>query len=451
MGEMTLKEIFDAMAEIYTHVSNKDIGKIKSPLDSLQIKGGEKQIIPLFIIAVLLFVAAAWVAPSSAAANANIVITEVTPTDLSPGDIKEVTLIVKNQGGGDARHITMNFQNSDHISLIGSSTVYISSLNAWCSKEIPITIKAEDEITEGAYAIPIVVTFDEYYFNASVGYVTTPMPPTTITIVFNVEGTTTLDVADVSTDPFELREDSENNNITVLIENSGSAKARSVSLRMDPHSPFVEAYSGSTSGFTEEIEARSSHSFVFALDIEDGAEEGSYTIPLTIEYIGEDAHKFSLKKSITLKISSQADFLVGEVTTEPAVITRGTTFRMNVPVKNIGNKNAESVKVILKTKSYFTGAKTDYLGDIKVGSEKIATFELEADRDTIPDNYENDLKLIWTDGDERLETIKSFRLVVVSKERAGEGLNEGFIPLAGIGFLVASLTGAFIYFKKKKG
>ena len=410
-----------------------------------------KQIIPLFIIAVLLFVTAAGIAPSSAAANANIVITDVTPTDLSPGDIKEITLTVKNQGGTDARHITMNFQNSDDISLIGSSTVYISSLNAWCSKEIPITIKAEDEITDGAYPLPIMVTFDEYYFNASVGYVTDPMPPTTIAIVFNVEGTTTLEVADVSTDPPELREDSENNNVAVLIENSGSAKARSVSVRTDPPHPFVEAYSGSTSDFTEEIPARSSHRFVFALDIEDGAEEGSYTIPLTIEYIGEDAHKFSLKKSITLKISSQADFLVGEVTTEPAVITRGTTFRMNVPVKNIGNKDAKSVKVILKTKSYFTGAKTDYLGDIEIGSDKIATFELEADRDTIPDNYENDLKLIWTDGDERLETIKSFRLVVVSEERAGESLNPGFIPLAGVGLLIALVIGAFIYFKKKKG
>ena len=29
--------------EIYTHVSNKDIGKIKSPLDSLQISGGENE------------------------------------------------------------------------------------------------------------------------------------------------------------------------------------------------------------------------------------------------------------------------------------------------------------------------------------------------------------------------------------------------------------------------
>jgi len=27
--------------EIYIHMSNKDIGRVKSPLDSLQIKGGE--------------------------------------------------------------------------------------------------------------------------------------------------------------------------------------------------------------------------------------------------------------------------------------------------------------------------------------------------------------------------------------------------------------------------
>lgn len=276
------------------------------------------------------------------------------------------------------------------------------------------------------------------------------MPPTNITIVFNVEGTTTLEVADVSTDPLELREDSGNNNIKVLIENSGSAKAKSVSVRIDPSSPFGAAYSGSTSNFTEEIKARSSHSFVFALDIEDGAEDGSYTIPLMIEYIGEKGQKFSLKKSITLKISPQADFLVGEVTTDPAVITGGTNFRINIPVKNTGNRDAESVKAILKTKSYFTGAKTDYLGDIPVGEEKIATFELEADRDTIPDNYETDIKIIWADGDERLETIKSFRLVVVSRERTGEGLNPGIIPIAGAGLLIAVIIAAFIYFKKKK-
>jgi len=401
----------------------------------------------ILFIAVLIFVMAALVAPSNAATDAKIVIVDVTPTELAPGDIKDVTLTVKNQGGRDARHITMNFQNGDHVSLIGSSTVHIASLNAWSSKEIPITIKVEDEIEEGAYPIPIEVTFDEYSYNASEGFVTEPMDMTRITIVFNVEGTTTLEVADVATNPPELREDSENNNVTVLIDNSGTAKARSVTVKIDPTSPFEEAYSGSTSDFTEEIPARKSHRFGFALDIEDGAKEGYYTILLTIDYIDEDDQKISLDKSITLKIASQADFRVGEATTNPAAITRGTEFRINVPLKNIGNKDAESIKAILKTKSYFTGTKTDYLGDIEPSSEKIATFELEADRDTIADNYETDIRIYWEDGDERLDTIESFRLVVVS----GEGSNTGIMAIAAVAFiLIVVIIGVFIYFKRKK-
>jgi hypothetical protein len=125
-----------------------------------------KKIIPLFITALLFLAAGGGIAPSSAAADANVVITDVTPTELSPGDLKEITLNVKNEGGCDARHITMNFLSIDYISLIGPSTVYISSLNAWCSKEVSIRLKVEDEISNGAYAIPIEVTFDECFYNA---------------------------------------------------------------------------------------------------------------------------------------------------------------------------------------------------------------------------------------------------------------------------------------------
>ncbi len=86
-----------------------------------------KQII--LLLAALTLVMAVGVAPANAAADAKIVITKVTPTDLAPGDIKEVTLTVKNQGGQEARHITLNFESAEGISLIGSSTVHIASLS----------------------------------------------------------------------------------------------------------------------------------------------------------------------------------------------------------------------------------------------------------------------------------------------------------------------------------
>ncbi|MEA1998229.1 MAG: ABC transporter ATP-binding protein [Euryarchaeota archaeon] len=55
------------------------------------------------------------IAPSSSAGtDANIVITGVKPTELSPGDTKAITLTVKNGGSNDARQITFNFQESQH-------------------------------------------------------------------------------------------------------------------------------------------------------------------------------------------------------------------------------------------------------------------------------------------------------------------------------------------------
>jgi len=387
--------------------------------------------------------------PAFAGTNANIVISDLTPTDLSPGETGEIILTVKNDGSRDARHITLNFQSSDYISVIGSSTVYIHSINAWSDTRIKIMIRVEDGIDTGAYSIPITANFDEYYYTASTGYVTSAMTPTTLTIVFDVGGEILLDVADVSTSPVELREDSENNGITVVVENAGSKKARSVTATIDPASPFLEAYSGSRTDFIEEIASRSSHSFSFALDVADGAEAGVYSIPITIDYIDEAYNAFRLNTAIDLKISPQADFKVGKLTTSPAVITKGTTFRMNLPIENTGNKDAESVKAILKTKSYFTGAKTDYLGDIAVGEEKIATFELEADRDTIPDNYETDIKIIWTDGDERVETTKSFAVVVVSG-KGGTETSGASLLITAAAVIIALGAVLFAFSRKKK-
>jgi hypothetical protein len=54
---------------------------------------------------------------------------------------------------------------------------------------------------------------------------------------------------------------------------------------------------------------------------------------------------------------------------------------------------------------------------------------------------------MWLDGDERLETTKSFGLVVVS----GEGSNTGIMTIAAVAFiLIVVIIGVFIYFKSKK-
>jgi hypothetical protein len=51
------------------------------------------------------------VPPSSAGINANIVIANVKPTELLPGETKALTLTIQNAGSYDAKRITLNFQS----------------------------------------------------------------------------------------------------------------------------------------------------------------------------------------------------------------------------------------------------------------------------------------------------------------------------------------------------
>jgi uncharacterized membrane protein len=149
-----------------------------------------RKITALFIILAILVC----IAPSSSAGtDAKIVITGVKPTELSPGDTKAIT----NGGSNDARQITFNFQESQHISVVGSSSVYINSINGWCSKDVVITVHVSEGTLDGTYSIPVTCTFSQYYSDGSQGSVTESMPEVTYTIVFRIVGGAIIDVSDV--------------------------------------------------------------------------------------------------------------------------------------------------------------------------------------------------------------------------------------------------------------
>jgi hypothetical protein len=150
-------------------------------------------------------------------------------------------------------------------------------------------------------------------------------------------------------------------------------------------------------------------------------------------------NEYSLTEEITLIVESEATFDIREVKSNPETLNQGDVFRVNVLIVNTGQRNAEAVKAVLKTKSYFSGVKTDYLGDIEIGESKLATFELTADRDTIPDNYENDVKIIWEEAGKRLEEVDSFAITVHGNQ-SNMGAPTKLVGGLAILFIVAVLV-----------
>lgn len=129
-------------------------------LKKLLFSSSLRKAIALFSIVAILVCT---VPSSSAGTDAKIVITGVKPTELSPGDTKEITLTVRNGGSNDAEQVTFNFQESQYISVVGSSSVCINSVNGWCSKDMVITVHVSDGAPGGTYSIPVTCTFSQYY------------------------------------------------------------------------------------------------------------------------------------------------------------------------------------------------------------------------------------------------------------------------------------------------
>ncbi len=360
----------------------------------------------------------------SGAIEADFYIVDVQPYQVYPGETTVINITIKNLAPEVAAYLkaTLDPDDASPIDPVGASKKYLNKAGrAQKSTEYFGLILRGDELT---LSYPIYVDKDAaedvYKTPLLLEWKNTNMQDITETlhVALYVKGEPSLRIAKIRTSPQELKKDTENNDVIVTLENAGKAAAKSVRIKAAFRGPFSEAYSNSDSDFVAEIGRDKTHAFTLSVDIDEKARPGKYTFPLTVTYRGDD-REYVFTKDISLVLESEADFEVREVKSTPEPVTPGDDFRVNVLVVNVGQRDAESVKAVLKTKSFFTGVKTDYLGDIKVGESKVATFELEADRDVMPDNYENDIKIIWTEGEKRLEEIHSFGITVASRNNEG--------------------------------
>ena len=403
-----------------------------------------KWVLPLGLLVTILML------PSAHAVPADFYLMEVSPKIIEPGTTTTLNITLKNLAPNYAVYLRASLDPDDisPIDVVGiprkyinraekadESTGYFGVVLQGEEIHLSMLVHVNKDVDEGVYQVPLVLEWK----NEILEDVTQ-----TLYMGIQVKGDAVLKVAKVTSSPAELKPDMENSVVTVTIENAGKAAAKSVRVKMAVQKPFSEAYSNSNTDFAEEIARDSTHDFILSVDIDKEAEAGNYAFPLTVTYRSDD-REYTIEDEVVLKVESNADFEISEVKTNPELIRPGDDFRINVQILNTGQKDAESVKAVLKTKSYFTGVKTDYLGDINVGKSKLATFELTADRDTIPDNYENDIKIIWSDGDKRLEEIESFGITV------SNGQNEkGSVikPAAGLAVL-AGIIGLIMWRRKR--
>ncbi|MHC1624098.1 MAG: COG1361 family protein, partial [Candidatus Methanospirareceae archaeon] len=242
---------------------------------SKKAKGKIEKLVSLCVLSIVFFMLFSPVPsfiPPAEAAFSSVTITDVTPTELHPGDTKEVIVTVKNNGGRDARDIRLAFQGTETVSLVGPTVVHINTLNSWCSKEVEIMVHVKEEAPNGVYPVPVTCSWRGYYFDPAKGYVSTDTIEAELGISFNVVGKGVINIGDVTTDPADIRPGDEDVEIRAFIENSGEAAAKDIEAILicdGNNASFKPSWSGTDRSYIGRLNSGEKSEAIFHIDVAD--------------------------------------------------------------------------------------------------------------------------------------------------------------------------------------
>lgn len=395
-------------------------------------------------------------------ADANIVITGVKPTELSPGETKEITLTVKNGGSNDARQITFNFQESQYISVIGPSSVYINSINGWCSKDVVITVHVSAGAPGGTYSIPVTCTFSQYYSGGSQGSVTESMPAVSYSIVFMVEGGAIIDVSDVDIAKLNPGEETK---LNFTITNIGNSPLQNLVFSWhEPNGVILPVYSDNTK-YIKYLDVGESTDLEYTVVADVNAVAGLYQLDLSLEF---ETGNGSYSTTTGVFVSGETDFDV--------TFSESSAGQTSLSVANTGNNPAYSVTVRIPEQDNFAvrGSTASIVGNLDKGDYTIVSFQVTSTSASFGGagaaditqqrnaSENNDLKVLIESTDatgirRTVEKIVPIQLMAMSSEgaqlntRMGQQQsiwkNPAFIGTIAI---VVLIIGGFIYYKRRK-
>ena len=406
------------------------------------------------VLALCLYISAFSVVMPVSGALSSVVITDVEPIEFHPGETKEVVLTVKNNGGVDAKDITLEFdvQNTEYVSLIGLTVVQINTLNSWCSKEVKITVHAKEGAPNGVYPIPIACTWYEYSSGLGEGYahmysldsggnlVPVYEKSAQLGISFNVKGSALINVGNVYTEPTHVRPGDEDVKVLVFIENSGEADAKDVEARLIGNEQFEPSWSGTDRVYIGRLktggEGRVGVSF--HVDIADNVEAGTYSIPLVIKFKDIENREYQGVMSVDILVERKPELEIVSSYTEPRNISPGDHVILHVRVQNVGSEEAESVSVRVTGEAdvpFDFAVKSDHVGNLKVNATGDAILEFDVDKDAAKKIYQQGLEIRCVGdrdlGDDNVYTFdKQIQVEVTSSSSSIPGFECLFILIA---------------------
>lgn len=254
-------------------------------------------------------------------------------------------------------------------------------------------------------------------------------------------------IGSLQSEPESLFSDSEENKLTIGLQNIGEATAKLVRAEIDLPPGFTPSSSYSDTYSVGNIESESSGDVIFYIDIDKDVTEGDHTAEMAIFYKDDVTDQYK-EREIDVRIPVRASplFEIANVTINPVVLGQGMeNAELKLDILNSGSREAENVNVrILKeaTQPFDFDEKSDFIGNLEPDETGQAVFRFDIDSTA-------DLKKYFMDVEIRYTTNSD---VTIVDEKIDFEVTESLPNMTGlyvIGIFILIVVAFFVWYWRK--
>jgi len=192
-------------------------------------------------------------------------------------------------------------------------------------------------------------------------------------------------IGSVTSEPAKLFPDSEENKLSIEIQNIGTGNAQLVTSKLILPKGITPSESYSNIANLGTIKEGESKTAEFYIDINKNIAPGKYKAKLTLRYIDSNNNRKKYKNqtlNVDIIIKPLPLFEIKNVTIIPKKISQGDKVILKLKIKNIGFEEAKSVSVKIYKQSdqpFNFDEKYDYIGNLKPNQSGEVVFRFDVD------------------------------------------------------------------------
>ncbi len=259
----------------------------------------------------------------------------------------------------------------------------------------------------------------------------------------------------LKTDPVKLVADTDEAELHVELENIGDGGAQNVKVKLDLPEGFEASYGYSDWENLGTVDAGSSETAIFYVDIDKDVSPGVKKSKLTVNYKGanDDDNVYKIVEiPFDIPLIDKPYFEMTGVSTEPGKIRAGDRVMLKIGVKNAGGKEAESVSIRAFKESsqpFEFDEKYDFVGKLDSGEEGEGVLEFTVDEDAVPKKYIMDMEVRYIYNNDVEVQSESFEINIVNGEQS-KFVEQNFGLIIALVVVVLVIIGLLLYHRSCK-